>query len=100
MCEQDGPPERTLKGALVTRVLEGSAVDRAYLAQVADDNAPSYEVALCLRGAEDRDIVEQVGAVFSEQFGSQVRLDITFISVAEEAELGRVCKPFYETRER
>ena len=92
--EQDGAPERGLKTLLVPELVSSNAV-RAYLARVQYENASTYEVALCVRGAEDPRLVQAVADHFAKLFRRDTYLDTLFLTEAQEKDLGRVCKPFY-----
>lgn len=96
--EQDGPSERDLKVALRGELERHAAIKRAYLARIGFAPAASPTVALCLvpTSAEDAAIVKAVGKIFEGQFASGVPLDILFPSVDQEADLRRVCRPFFE----
>ena len=94
--EQDGGPERSLKAALHELLASRSGVARAYLARVDYGNASASEVALCVTGPENPTLVREVAATFAKQFGRDAHLDILFLNVNQEAELKRVCSPFYE----
>ena len=94
--EQDGEPERSLKSELHGLLRLRSGVARAYLARVEYSDTPAYEVALCIAGPEDPALVRDVASSFAKQFGRDAHLDILFLKVNEEAEVSRVCRPFYE----
>lgn len=93
--EQDGEPERLLKNSLVEEFRSTPDLRRAYLAQVAYQNSETGEVALCLSGPENQRLVGRIGTRFAKIFGKDVHLDILFLSSQQEAELERVCTPFY-----
>ena len=94
VCEQDGVPERALKALLAPELLSRN-VERAYLARVEYQDPSAYEVALCVRGAEDRALVQAIADHFAKVFGRAVHLDTLFLSESQEQELARVCSPFY-----
>jgi hypothetical protein len=54
-------------------------------------------VALCLKTqfGPDRGLAEKIGSIFKMIFNAEVHLDIMFPSAAQEAELVKVCKPFF-----
>ena len=95
--EQDGLPERELKTALAADFAAVGDVGRGYLAQVGYQPTARPAVALCLRlAAGDPSIVaERVGRLFAARFARGVPLDIVFLSAEQEADLARVCAPFY-----
>lgn len=97
--EQDGSPERELKGALVKFFAKDGCVEAAYLARVAYENT-SQSVALCIRSrfGEDPALAGEVGRIFSGLFGAHEHLDIVFVSEPQERELQRVCCPFFANR--
>ncbi len=97
MGEQDGPPERDLKNALVQLLSRHQAVRRAYLARVSYGAPTGYEVALCLAAPASGQLRRAVGDVFARQFNNTQHLDILFLKDSEqEAALAHVCRPFYE----
>ena len=93
--EQDGDPERQLKAALIGTFDEFPNLKRAYLARVSYGESEAFEVALCLSGNEDRALVKAAGSRFSELFAGAEHLDILFLNERQEAELQRVCRPFF-----
>ena len=98
LCEQEGPPEKTLKTQLVTLFLQRQNVLRAYLVRVEYADPRTYNVALCLRTLNDQDdatLVEAVGVVFAPIFSSVHHLDIIFLTADQELQLKAVCKPFF-----
>lgn len=97
-CEQDGTPERLLKARLADVFRCERKVLRAYLAR-ADFGSKGEEcVVLAVRSyfGPDREIVNEVAAMFASVFGTQEHLDIMFLTDRQEVELVRVCKPFFE----
>jgi hypothetical protein len=95
--EQDGPPEQALKAMLTADFAERPTVLRAYLARVGFQPGSPSGVALCLVSAKgaDTDLVQRIGQRFAGLFASGVPLDILFLSGDQEADLQRVCRPFY-----
>jgi hypothetical protein len=91
--EQDGEPERLLKETVVTEFRNAAGLKRAYLARV--EYADRVHVALCLAAPENPALVERIGARFTGIFGRHEHLDILFLDPGQEAELQRVCAPFY-----
>lgn len=95
--EQDGSPERELKAQL-TEIFRGNRkINCAYLARVEYDKK-SPAVALCLGFPlePDRVLAERVGDIFASLFGRHEHLDIVFLCETQEAQLLRVCKPFFK----
>ena len=119
--EQDGPPERMLKGKLSglfatlsgaatapkinargvsSRFFEGRTnVLRAYLARAHYGDPQAASVLLCLgvtSGADER-LVEAIHSLFALHFNRAVHLDILFLNPKQEEQLAMVCKPFYQS---
>ena len=97
--EQDGPPERMLKGKL-SGLFEGRTnVLRAYLARAHYGDPQAASVLLCLgvtSGADER-LVEAIHSLFALHFNRAVHLDILFLNLKQEEQLAMVCKPFYQS---
>lgn len=93
--EQDGPNEQLLKDRLSEFFKRDRSVYAAYLARV--DTGGQTSVALCLKSqfGLDRGLAEKIGAIFKTIFNAQVHLDIMFPSATQEADLIKVCKPFF-----
>lgn len=98
--EQDGPAERELKSRLAESFRRDQSVTTAYLARVSYGEE-SFAVALCLRSQfrPDRGLAEKVGTIFASMFGGHEHLDVIFLSEAQEAELKKVCQPFFQAGE-
>jgi hypothetical protein len=93
---QDGVPEREFMHAIAA-VLQGS-VRRAYLARVEYSDTGTGAVALCLRATgPEESLAKAIGAAFARMFGSSQHLDIVFLNDAQERQLERVCRPFFES---
>lgn len=95
--EQDGAPERDLKGRLTDLFLRDPNIYRAYLARVFYQRPPCKAVALCLRvqpGTESS-IGTKVGSTFASMFSDHEHLDIMFITVAQERKIATCCRPFF-----
>ncbi|HXY99644.1 MAG TPA: enhanced serine sensitivity protein SseB C-terminal domain-containing protein [Stellaceae bacterium] len=95
--EQDGRPERMLKGKLSELFAFGGDIENAYLARVDFGNSVETSVALCLRtrSGSQQEVVNYVGAAFSGLFNAKEHLDVIFLNEEEEAQLKRVCRPFF-----
>lgn len=93
--EQDGPAEQSLKDRLSDFFKRDRSVYAAYLARVEFGGQTS--VALCLKTpfGRDRGLAEKIGSIFKTIFKANVHLDIMFPNAAEEAELSKVCRPFF-----
>jgi SseB protein C-terminal domain len=95
--EQDGAPERLLKGRLTEFFQRDKSVYRAYLARTSLDRQAS--VALCVKtkfGA-DKGLAEKIGAIFGMIFNAHEHLDIIFLSEQQESQLKRVCSTFFDS---
>ena len=95
--EQDGPPERELKGRLAIFFRRDQSVQTAYLARVSYDDPSRIGVALCLRtqfGA-DPGMAEKIGKIFASMFGTHEHMDIIFLNEQQEAQLTKVCAAFF-----
>ncbi|MGH8021282.1 MAG: enhanced serine sensitivity protein SseB C-terminal domain-containing protein [Opitutaceae bacterium] len=97
--EQDGPSEQLLKARLSEFFKRDRSVLAAYLAQV--DIGGQMGVALCLKTqfGPDRGLAEKIGTIFKTIFNAQVHLDIMFPSATQEAELIKMCRPFFLAQE-
>lgn len=95
--EQDGPPERELKGKLSEFFRRDQSVKTAYLAKVSYREQTSTNVALCLRTlyGSDPGMAEKIGRIFSSMFGEQEHMDIVFLNEAQDTELAKICNPFF-----
>ena len=95
--EQDGVPERQLKAQWQPMLEAHREIARAYLAHISYEHSPEHNVVLCIRSANgaDRALVEQLAAPFRTAFGSDAHLDFAFVSEEQEADLIKVCAPFY-----
>ena len=98
--EQHGPAEQMLKDNLAEFFERDRSVHAAYLVRVSIGGQIS--VALCLKTqfGPDRGLAEKIGAIFKTIFNAQVFLDIMFLNPAQEAELSKVCKPFFSVAKK
>jgi type III secretion system (T3SS) SseB-like protein len=95
--EQDGPPERELKEALVRLFEAKGKVNRAYLARLSYLETGATGVGLCVPvDAYSVELVRAVGSVFSDLFGADQYLDVVFVTEDEEKRLRDVCRPFFK----
>lgn len=96
--EQDGPRERELKSKLSEFFAQRHEILRAYLARVVYEDPSALEVALCLEysGADEPGTVRDLDQLFARLVPANVHLDVLFLTDALEAELLKVCNPFYE----
>ncbi len=95
--EQDGPPERLLKGRLADFFRRDRSVNMAFLARVDFGEGKEASVVLGLRTqfGPDKGLVEKVGTIFADVFNSKEHLDIMFLTDAQEAQLRKACAPFF-----
>ncbi|MCX7005328.1 MAG: hypothetical protein NTV22_18940 [bacterium] len=95
--EQDGPRERMLKAALVTRFQADSMVKRAYLARL--DIGEGFTVGLCIKAnpLPDLSYPEKISELFMKVMGPGGYLHILFLTDDQEIEIRRVCQSFYES---
>ena len=93
--EQDGAPERRLKAEVSNILFRHGDATRAYLARVEYGNHAGIEVALCIRGKDNPQLVRSVAVCFQKTFNVKEHLDVLFLSDSQEAEVDRVCAPFY-----
>jgi len=98
--EQDGPPERELKSHLAKLLTSERTVHRAYLARVQYDDATNWDVALCLASTDPdvQGLNGRIGRLFAGIFRRDAHLDILFLSKTQEAEISKVCTPFYREK--
>jgi len=100
--EQDGPAERRLKEALGVVLGLDRSVIRAYLARVLyDGKASGVMLALLTDDGEDSEkLVAQAGKAFAALFNTRENLDVIFLCEEKDAEISKVCPPFYARRAR
>ena len=98
--EQDGPAERRLKEALGVVLGLDRSVIRAYLARVLyDGKASGVMLALLTDDGEDSEkLVAQAGKAFAALFNTKENLDVIFLCEQKDAEISKVCPPFYARR--
>lgn len=94
--EQDGQPERLLKGRLTESFKQRGEVQRAYLAQVISGDQAGVVLCVRVRQGADPNLVQEVGSIFASIFATQAHLDILFLSESQETALRNVCTPFYQ----
>lgn len=93
--EQDGPAEQRLKHVLSGAFRGGGVVRKAYLARASIDGIATVALALCA-DRESEDLVRQASAVFAALFNTLQHLDVVFLDAAQEIEVSRVCRAFFE----
>jgi hypothetical protein len=97
--EQSGSVEDTLKRDLILEFATRPDIRRAYLAQVGFQAQSEPSVALCIVSArpDDKSLVVRVGDIVRRRFAKDVAMDILFLSTEQEADIARVCRPFYSS---
>lgn len=95
--EQSGSVEDTLKRALIFEFATRPDIQRAYLARIAAQAEGEQAVALCIlsRRPDDQSIVTRVGEIVSARFPGESGLEIVFLTEDQDADVARVCRPFY-----
>ena len=95
--EQSGLVDDPLKRELILEFVTRPDVRRAYLARVGFQSESEPSVALCIVSVrpDDRSLVLRVGEIFRRRFATDVVLDVLFLSAEQEADLAKVCFPFY-----
>lgn len=94
---QSGSAEDALKRDLVLEFATRPDIRRAYLAQVAFESQREPATALCIlsRRPDDQGVVTRVGEIARRRFAKDAVLDVLFITAEQDADLARVCRPFY-----
>ncbi|HEY5060421.1 MAG TPA: enhanced serine sensitivity protein SseB C-terminal domain-containing protein [Gemmatimonadaceae bacterium] len=95
--EQTGPVEDTLKRELILEFATRPVIRRAYLANVSFPPQGEPSAALCIVSArpDDASLVVRIGEIVRRRFARDVPLDVLFLSADQDAELARVCSPFF-----
>jgi hypothetical protein len=96
LAEQDGPIEQALK-AEWRRVLQQLSVPSAYLVRVQLPELPTSSVALMLSKGplDDAKVVAALMPSFKNAMAGSQFVDIVFMTQQQEAEVAKVCKPFW-----
>jgi hypothetical protein len=97
--EQSGSVEDTLKRDLMLEFATRPDIRRAYLAKVGFQPQTEPSAALCIVSArpDDKSLVLRVGEIFRRRFAKDAVLDVIFLTAEQEADVSRVCPPFYTT---
>jgi hypothetical protein len=97
VVEQDGPPERVLKGKLADFFRDEKCVARAYLvrADLGGRQGITVVLALLAKSGAEKQIVKQVGTIFASVFNSTQHLDIIFLTEDQELDLKESCPAFF-----
>ena len=95
--EQDGEPERELKG-LIIKVFEGNNnIIKSYLARIHYGDPNEIIVALCIFSKkEDEKLVMKLMETYKSIFSKDTFLDIMFLRDDQIDEIEKVCSPFYD----
>ena len=94
--EQDGPVEQRVKAAWTPILAATPKVSRAFLVRALyADSSQHVVLALCNGGSPDMDLVRALRVPYAAIFSSDCPLDMAFVSAAQEAQIARVCPPFY-----
>lgn len=94
--EQDGENERRLKNELRPLLEQEAGVQRAYLVRVTIPPGEASSVVLGLvSDGENIPLLTRIDEVFKKLAPANVFLDVAFLTEAQEADVSRVCQPFY-----
>lgn len=94
--EQDGENERRLKTLLIPLLARHHHIARGYLARAGFRPGDPVSVVLFLIGPDRADgLLADIQAAFHTFAPRDVFLDVAFLTDAQEADLSRVCPPFY-----
>jgi hypothetical protein len=97
--EQDGAPERLLKGRLTEFFQRDKSVRRAYLARTSLEGQASVALCVITEFGVDRGLAEKIGAIFGMIFNAHEHLDIIFLSEQQESQIKRVCSTFFVSKD-
>ena len=97
IAEQDGVPEQALKQQWHAILTDHPEIGRAYLAQAIYATSSDPNVVLCLSSTKGADpaLVEALAIPFRATFRTDAHLDTAFLTPDQEADVARVCSPFY-----
>ena len=102
LVEKDGQSERDLKALLVDLLKREKSVHRAYLARIAFGEPKEISVALFLwadTANNHRAMVKLISDAFASMFHASQHMDIMFLSDAQETQLRKCCKAFFDRGE-
>jgi len=99
--EQSGSVEDLLKRDLIFEFATRPDIRRAYLARVGfqPDAEPSTAVCIVSNRPDDRSLVIRVGDIIRRRLGKDAVMDVLFLTAEQEADVVRVCRPFYSARD-
>ena len=95
--EQSGLVEDTFKRDLILEFATRPDIRRAYLARVSFQSDAEPAVALCIlsKRPDDQSVVTRVGDIARRRFANDAVIDVLFITEEQDADVRRVCRPFY-----
>jgi hypothetical protein len=95
--EQNGSIEDTLKRDLILEFATRPDIRRAYLARVGFPPATESTMAVCIlsKRPDDQAVVTRVGDTIRRRFSRDTPIEILFLTAEQDAELARVCRPFF-----
>jgi hypothetical protein len=98
--QQDGPIEQEIKARWKSILVTFPDVLRAYLAIASFDPFTAHQVVLsiCSQTGEDPLLIDALIKPFREMFNAATSIDILFLDGAQEADVKKVCRAFYEGR--
>ena len=96
--EQDGQIEKEIKARWQSILATFPDVLRAYLAIASFNQSQNYQVVLCIQSKKGDDplLVNALAQPFREMFNATTPLDIMFLNAAQEIDIQKVCRAFYE----
>jgi hypothetical protein len=99
--EQDGQIEKEIKARWQSILATFPDVLRAYLAIASFGQSQNYQVVLCImsKTGENPLLVDALAQPFREMFNAATPLDIMFLNAANEVDVKKVCRAFYEIAE-
>jgi hypothetical protein len=97
--ELTGPPQDTLKRALILEFATRPDIRRAYFTRLGGEAQSATSMVLCILSARpgDQSVIRRVGEIFSRVAPQGTELEILFVSAEQEADLARVSSPFYRS---
>lgn len=96
IAEQDGDFERKVKEALAPTLKEHKEIKTAYLVAVLYSQR-EQGVALCLEAlpGSEKEIAKNISIVFSRVAGTNLHLDIVFLTTEQQQKVREVAEAFY-----
>jgi hypothetical protein len=96
IAEQDGDFERKVKEALAPALKKHKEIKRAYLVAVLYSQR-EQGVALCLEAlpGSEKEIAKDISIVFSRVAGTNLNLDIVFLTTEQQQKVREVAGAFY-----